>query len=52
MHYNKKYTLKRFKVKDKVLLQVKNIKQLRLSEKLANRYLRLFEITKAIGSHG
>ena len=40
MHFNKK---------DLVLLSICNIKQLRLSSKLADKYLKPFRITKVVG---
>lgn len=52
LHHDKKHIPRRFKVSDKVLLRAKNIKQLRPSGKLADKYLGPFEIVEAIGEHG
>ena len=37
---------------DKVMLLTRNIRQLRPSKKLADRYLRPFEVVAVIGTHG
>ncbi|KAF4613415.1 hypothetical protein G7Y89_g15472 [Cudoniella acicularis] len=50
-HYNKKHIIREFKVGDKVMLYAKNIKQLRPSAKLADRYLGPFSITEVVGAH-
>ena len=49
--YDKKHTLKTFALGDKVMLLAKNIRQLRPSKKLANRYLSLFKIAEVVGTH-
>jgi hypothetical protein len=42
----------RFKIKDKVLVATKNIRQLRPSKKLSDRFLGPFEVVEVIGDHG
>ena len=49
--YDKKHTLKTFALGDKVMLLAKNIRQLRPSRKLANRYLSPFEVSEVVGTH-
>ena len=51
-YYNQKHTPKRFKIGDRVMLLAKNIRQLRPSKKLADRYLGPFEVEKVVGDHG
>jgi transposase InsO family protein len=50
-HYDHKHIPKSFKIGDQVMLQAKNIRQLRPSKKLADRYLGPFEIMEVVGSH-
>jgi hypothetical protein len=50
--YNKKHTPRTFTMGDKVMLSAKNIRQLRPSKKLADRYLRPFEVVAVISTHG
>ena len=50
-HYDKKHINKEFKMHDKVMLRAKNIRQLRPSVKLADRYLGPFEVLEVIGTH-
>ena len=50
--YNKKYSEIRFRIGDKVLVSSKNIRQLRLSKKLSNKFLGPFEIIAIRGEHG
>jgi hypothetical protein len=50
-HYNKNHIAKEFKIGDKVMLRAKNIRQLRPSVKLADRYLGPFKVMEAIGTH-
>ena len=40
-----------YKIKDKVMLAGKNIKQLQLNRKLADKFVRPFTIKKVIGAH-
>ena len=47
-YYNKRTINIKFKVSNKVILQSKNIQQLRPSKKLVDYYLSSFEITKVI----
>lgn len=51
-HYDKKHIPRKFKVKDKVMLRAKNIRQLRPSVKLADRYLGPFRVVEVVGAHG
>ena len=50
--YNKKHTPQTFAMGDKVMLLAKNIRQLRPSKKLADRYLGPFEVIAVVGTHG
>jgi hypothetical protein len=50
-YYNAKHKLTRFCVKEKVMLASKNIRQLKPSRKLANKYLGLFEVVEIIRNH-
>ena len=50
-NYDKKHIPKGFEVKSKVMLRAKNIRQLRPSLKLADRYLGPFEVVEVIGTH-
>jgi Reverse transcriptase (RNA-dependent DNA polymerase)/RNase H-like domain found in reverse transcriptase/Integrase zinc binding domain/Chromo (CHRromatin Organisation MOdifier) domain len=50
-HYDKKHIAKEFKLEQKVMLRAKNIRQLRPSVKLADRYLGPFDIVEIIGEH-
>jgi hypothetical protein len=49
--YDKKHTPKTFALGDKVMLLAKNIRQLRPSRKLADRYLGPFEVSEVVGTH-
>jgi hypothetical protein len=49
--YDKKHTPMTFALGDKVMLLAKNIRQLRPSKKLADRYLGPFEIAEVVGTH-
>ncbi len=51
-YYNKKHTPRRFAIGGEVMLAAKNLRQVRPSKKLADRYLGPFKITAAIGEHG
>ncbi len=50
-YYNKKHIAREFKIEDQVMLNAKNIKQLRPSIKLINKYLGLFKVIKVIGAY-
>jgi transposase InsO family protein len=50
--YDKKHKAIRFKVKEKVLVSAKNIRQLRPNKKLSNKFLGPFEVTAVLGKHG
>jgi uncharacterized protein (UPF0335 family) len=50
-HYDKKHLVKEFKVREKVMLRAKNIRQLRPSIKLADRYLGPFKVLEVVGTH-
>jgi hypothetical protein len=51
-YYDAKHKPMRFKVEDKVVIASKNIRQLRPSRKLSDKYLGPFEIVEVIGDHG
>ena len=51
-YYDAKHKAISFKVKDKVLLSAKNIRQLRPNKKLSNRFLGPFEVIEIVGDHG
>ena len=50
-YYDKKHTLIKFKIGDEVMLAAKNIKQLRPSKKLSDKYLGPFKVREVIGTH-
>ena len=50
-HYDKKHIAREFKIGDKVMLRAKNIRQLRPSVKLADRYLGPFQVIEIVGAH-
>ena len=50
-YYDKKHQASRFKIKDKVLLLAKHVKQLRPSRKLSDKYLGPFEVLEVKGDH-
>ncbi len=50
-HYDKNHIPREFKIGDKVMLRAKNIRQLRPSVKLADKYLGPFKVTEIVGSH-
>jgi hypothetical protein len=51
-YYDAKHKPTRFCVKEKVMLASKNIRQLRPSRKLADKYLGPFEVVEIMGDHG
>lgn len=51
-YYDRTHKPIRFKIGDKVILAAKNIRQLRPSKKLSDRYLGPFEVVKIMGEHG
>ena len=51
-YYDAKHKASRFKVKEKVLLSAKYVRQLRPSRKLSDKYLGPFEILEIKGEHG
>jgi hypothetical protein len=48
-HYDNKHMDKKFQVREKVMLRAKNIRQLRPSAKLADKYLGPFEVLETLG---
>ena len=50
-YYDKNHIAKEFKVGDNVMLRAKNIRQLRPSAKLADRYLGPFSVMEIVGTH-
>ncbi len=50
-HYDRNHIVRGFRVEEKVMLRAKNIRQLRPSVKLADRYLGPFEVVEIIGTH-
>jgi hypothetical protein len=49
-HHDKKHKPMRFSIGDQVMLSAKNIRQLRPSKKLSDRYLGPFSVTKVVGT--
>lgn len=49
--YNQKHTPKTFRIGELVMLNARNVRQLRQSKKLADRYLGPFKILEILGTH-
>jgi hypothetical protein len=50
-YYDRKHIAREFKIGDRVMLRAKNIRQLRPSVKLSDRYLGPFRVSEVVGSH-